>query len=186
MNPGISESKLDHDAGGKVRTALPPGMIGDAEFYGANREYRLTLTRSWAPMPSLTILWIGMNPSTADAQVNDPTITREVNFSKAWAFEKYIKCNVFDYRATHPKDMLAPGVKPFSDRNFDVIRDAANWANQIVLCYGVAPKKLQDAPLHLVNLLRADGRKLWCLGKTNAGHPRHPLYMKTDATLEQF
>ena len=93
-----------HDAGGKVKTKLPAGMYGDALFCGDREEFRPFLRR-WVgqeQFPDRWVCFIGMNPSTASADFNDPTITREWGFTVREGFSAYVKHNVSDYRATHP------------------------------------------------------------------------------------
>lgn len=179
-----------HDPGGKVATALPKDMVGHAEFYGENEEYRLWLDRDWggATIATPFLLWVGMNPSTATAEVNDPTITREINFTKAWGYCAYVKTNVMDFRATNQADLLKPGVNPRSHRNLPTILDYAKRADKIVLCYGVPHKSLQWYGSDTVTELRKQGygSKLFCLGKTLLGHARHPLYLRADTQLEPF
>jgi len=172
-----------HDPGGKVASPLPKGMLGHAEFYGDRDQYRLWLSRVWGK-DSKFVLWVGMNPSTATADVNDPTVTREINFTKDWGYSKYIKCNVMDYRATNQSDLTKPGVAPRSHRNLDTIVSFARDADQIIICYGVLPKSLQMYAQDVVASLQ--GRQLLCLGRTLFGHPRHPLYLRSDTKPEPF
>lgn len=186
----LFESPKKHDPGGKVATALPKDMVGHAEFYGGNDEYRLWLDRMWggATLATPYILWIGMNPSTATAEYNDPTITREINFTRSWGYSAYAKCNVMDFRATKQADLLKPGVEPRSARNLETIIDYARGAEKIILCYGVPHKSLLHYGPETASVLRQRGygAKLFCLGKTLLGNPRHPLYLRADTQLEPF
>jgi hypothetical protein len=185
-------AKPKHDPGGKVETALPAGMRGGAEFYGSEDQYRLSLTRAWesakAEMDTRYILWIGMNPSTARADVNDPTITREINFSKAWGYFKYVKCNVMDYRATNPRQLIDSNEPAQSDRNLGTILRLALRADKIVICYGVLDKRLQHYADEIIERLKEDchGPRLYCMGRTLLGHPRHPLYLSNETQLVPF
>lgn len=167
-----------HDPGGKVRHRLPPGMRGDAILAGANDEYRPQLRR-WVgeAFPVTYILWIGMNPSTADAAYNDPTISREWSFTQRIAGAGYWKCNVSDYRATNPKALLAPGLVLQSEGNRDLILRAARDAKMVVCAWGAVNRALEPLASALLADLRRQGVETWCLGRTAAGHPRHPLYV---------
>ena len=179
-----------HDPGGKVKIAIPDGMSGTAEFYGDREQYRLWLQRCWIKLnePRRTIMFVGMNPSTASYEVNDPTVLREVNFSKAWGFNEYLKTNVMDYRATYPKDLLADGVIPRSDHNIPTILRLAEHADKIVCAWGVVTKKLAHYADETRDRLLVAGhrKKMFCLGRTLMGHPRHPLYLKADTKLEPY
>ena len=75
------------------------------------------------------MLWIGLNPSTADASFDDPTIGREIGFSMSWDCDAMVKCNIADYRATKPEALIAPNVEPCSRINLPMIRDIAKHAD---------------------------------------------------------
>ncbi len=168
-----------HDPGGKVRLKLAEDVSGGAVFSPCGR-YRPLLTRELAG-GSGAILWIGMNPSTAAADVDDPTVRRETDFSRRWGFHRFVKANVMDFRATKPADLLAEGVAPRSDENLSIIRDQAAEAGRIILAFGALHPKLAHFGDEVVAALRADGRGLMCLGLTKAGSPRHPLYLRKDS-----
>jgi hypothetical protein len=148
-----------HDPGGRVRLRLLPGVQGDAEF--SDHEHR-QLMRRWIgdAFPDRYILFIGMNPSTADASVNDPTCARE------WIF--------------------AQREGAVSDANLPSLRRAAAGADRVVLCHGKLNKALAPAGRELVDALRADGVELWCFGTNADGSPKHPLYLRADTPLVRF
>jgi hypothetical protein len=167
-----------HDPKGKVRLKLAGDVTGGAQFSPCGR-YRPLLTRDLTGGEG-TILWIGMNPSTAAANVDDPTVRRETDFSRRWGFRRFVKANVMDFRATHPEDLLDPDLAPRSDENLGIIRAEAAGAARIMLAFGALPPALFRYGAEVVEALRADGRALFCLGLTKAGAPRHPLYMRKD------
>ena len=175
-----------HDPGGKVRLALMPGVQGDATFSFDGR-YR-QLMRRWIgdSFPDRYILFIGMNPSTADAAVNDPTCAREWSFTQREGFQAMVKANVGDYRATDPKMLLAPGVEASSPANLPAIRQVAAGAERVILCHGKLNKALAPAGKALVEALKADGVELWCFGTNADGSPKHPLYLRGDTPLRPF
>ncbi len=172
-----------HDPGGKVRLALMEGVKGDAVFSEDGR-YR-PLMRRWLgdAFPDRCLLFIGMNPSTADATVNDPTCGREWTFTRREGFDAMIKANVGDYRATDPKMLLQPGVEASSPANLPVIRTAAAGAERVILCHGKLNKALAPAGKALVEALTGDGVDLWCFGVNGDGSPKHPLYLRADTPL---
>ena len=175
-----------HDPGGKVRLALMQGVNGDAMF-SADGRYR-PLMRRWLgdAFPDRYLLFIGMNPSTADAEVNDPTCAREWTFTRREGFAGMAKANVGDYRATHPKMLLAPGVVASSSVNLPTIREAARGATRVILCHGKLNRALVPAGQALVAALIADGHDLWCFGTNKDGSPKHPLYLKGDTPLVRW
>ena len=175
-----------HDPGGKVRLALLAGVNGDATFSPDGRYSQLMRRWTGDAFPPRYILFIGMNPSTADATVNDPTCAREWVFARREGFSGMVKANVGDYRATDPKMLLAPGVAAVSSANLPAIRAAAAGADRVVLCHGKLNKALAPAGKELVEALRADGIALWCFGTNGDGSPKHPLYLRADTPLQPF
>lgn len=180
-----------HDPGGKVRTRLPRGMFGWAEFSACGR-YRHLLGRYWgsAPIDSFDYmtnpyaLWIGKNPSTAAARVNDPTITREIDFTRRLGFDCLVKANVMDFRATNPKD-LTPELA-CSAGNLATIVDYAKSAEVVIAAWGTMPDRFMWSVKAVADVLLAANVPLTCLGLTKAGFPRHPLYVRKDAPLQSF
>lgn len=176
-----------HDPGGKVRIKLPPGTVGDARFYGDRDQYRLWLSRHWGEPTAPYALWIGMNPSTADRHVNDPTVGREVTYTKdTLGLTRYVKCNILDIRLTDSKKLKSLGAATRSDLNLPTIVDLAGGAARIIMCYGGLHPSLQGYAKETVEALRHRGHDLWCMGTTKHGHPRHPLYVKTSTPLRLF
>jgi hypothetical protein len=168
-----------------VRWRLGAGMTGGADFSACGR-YRPALWRRWGEEVAPFALWIGMNPSTADALSNDPTIAREIAFTRREGFTTYRKCNAMDYRATKPKDLLAPGVVPCSPDNLPAIARFAAQAALVVVCLGKIQKQLAHHGDAVVTMLRSMGIEPKCLGKNEDGSPRHPLYLAADTKFEPF
>ena len=81
--------------------------MGKSAVFSPDRKYRYTLTREWNNVKPF-ILFIGLNPSTADETKDDPTIRREIGFSHLWGFGGMIKCNIFGFRTTDPKHLTFP------------------------------------------------------------------------------
>jgi len=188
MNDDGTMDLIAHDPGGKTRLALLPGVTGDAEFSECGR-FRYWLSREWGLRQFSDgrepyALFIGMNPSTAEANVDDPTIRREIALTHRLGLERYIKTNVMDYRATSPKMLLAPGVQPCSDANRPTIRRLAERAGTIIICHGRLHKKLRRYGELVLADLR--GRDLWCLGCNDDGSPKHPLYLAADTPLVRY
>jgi hypothetical protein len=182
-----------HNPGGKVRIRLDDSVVGRAFLHGPNDCYRTWLTRVWGRRPSRHeflpahfVLWIGLNPSTADASFNDPTIGREMDFSMAWDHDALVKVNICDYRATKPEGLLADGIVPRSKINLPLIRDIAKQADRIVCAWGAPHRRIVSYAVDVEDSLRRDGHDLWCLGHTKNGGPRHPLYVLGGTPLEKF
>lgn len=156
-------------------------VLSDAVL-SENGVYRYSLTRIWdANAPVL--VWVGLNPSTADATVNDPTIQKEVKFSKAWGYGGLVKVNLFAFRSTDP--VALNGVwDPIGPENPAHIARAIQ-GRSVLACWGASvPEKYQSYALTLGRNLRAL-TATYVLGLTKHGQPRHPLYMRdgTDPVL---
>jgi len=175
-----------HDPGGKVKTALPAGLRGDATFSVCG-QYRQRLRR-WIgdTFPDPHWLLIGMNPSTATADYNDPTITREWGFTVREGYRGFVKVNIGDYRATRPQDLTSDGVVACSPDNLPVILDEAKSADRVVMCFGKVNRALKDAAEKTVAALTARGVDLWCFGLNSDGSPKHPLYLRADTPIVRF
>lgn len=134
--------------------------------------YRYNLTRQWgAGWPA--VCFIGLNPSTADALVDDPTIRRCVNYAKSWGYGKLIMVNLFAFRATEPKDMMA-AADPIGLENDGWVDAAVAEAEITVAAWGKHGKYKGRAE----GMLKRHGPRYLKLNKD--GSPAHPLYLKKD------
>jgi hypothetical protein len=139
------------------------------------RAWRYTLHRVWDDERGLLMV-IGLNPSTADEVQNDPTVTRCVNYARAWGFGGLLMMNAFAYRATFPKDLKAAPDPVGPDNDF-WLRRMAEEARLILAAWGNHGLWL-DRQAKVLSLI---GREVYCLGVTKEGAPRHPLYLRKDA-----
>lgn len=175
-----------HDPGGKVKTALPVGLHGDAVFSECGRYRRILRRWTGEDFPERHILLCGMNPSEASATHNDPTITREWGFTVREGYSAFAKVNISDYRATHPKELMKPGVVPVSPENLSVILGAASKADKVVMCFGKVNRALEGAARETVAALKDAGIPMWCFGTNKDGSPKHPLYLAANTPLVRF
>ncbi|MDF1669327.1 MAG: DUF1643 domain-containing protein [Roseovarius sp.] len=176
-----------HDPGGKVRLKLPDGVIGGATFSDCGR-YRQALTRDWtlaADTPK-SVLFIGMNPSVAGAEVSDPTCHRELMFSRDWGFTRYLKGNMLDWRATSPKDIPPDPALACSGANIPALVDMASEAELVVMAYGKLHARFQPVVRDVFVAIAALGKPLQCLGVNKDGSAKHPLYLRKDTQLRPF
>lgn len=187
MNVVSIELNGKHDPGGKVRLALAGDIESHAVFSDCER-YRVLLSRRWRSETARPgyVLWIGMNPSTADAKFDDPTVKKERKYTNRWGYSHYVKCNVMDYRATKPKMLLEPGVIPCSEENLKAIIEAAKGASLVMLAFGAPHKKLRIYGERVVDELTKLGIPLYCLAHTKDGLPAHPLYQLDSAVPIPF
>ena len=176
-----------HDPGGKVRLKLPDGVIGGATFSRCGR-YRQALTREWTPDGAAprSILFIGMNPSVAAADISDPTCHRELMFARDWGYTRYLKGNMLDWRATSPKDIPVDPDVACSAENIPALIKMAREAETLVLAYGKLHKRFNGIVAEVLNAMQATGKPLMCLGLNQDGSAKHPLYLRKDTLLRQF
>lgn len=143
-------------------------------------RYRYLLTRSWNPDKG-TALFVMLNPSTADAEQDDPTIRRCMGFVESLGFGELEVVNLFAFRATNP-DELSHALDPIGPENDRFIRDAADERADkiIVACGSHGERFIRDRIETVCTLLGKHA--LYCLDFTNGNHPRHPLYCRSIST----
>ena len=134
--------------------------------------YRYLLTRTWdETLP--VCLFIMLNPSTADADVDDPTIRRCMGFARSWRYGGVRVVNLYALRTTDPKGLWEVD-DPVGWRNETMIEKEAAHAGLVVCAWGT--KGLARAQV-VVNLLHRIGVAPTVLRLTKGGHPAHPLYL---------
>lgn len=157
-------------------------MSGTALFSPCER-YRYILTRKWGGMFNRegSCVFIMLNPSTADDQNDDPTIRRCIDFAKRWGHDGLTILNLFALRSTNPAALLgdADPVGPDNDR---YIAEVCRTAGRLVVAWGAHEMAQARGLAVLTNL----GHRASCLGLTQSGAPRHPLYVKADTPLVPF
>jgi hypothetical protein len=137
--------------------------------------YRYTLWRLWDDRPH--VVFIMLNPSTADAQADDPTIRRCMGFARLWGYGGICVVNLFAYRSTDPR-ALATVLDPVGPRNDEQIDSTIGGADLIVAAWGA--HGTIGARSAVVRALVEKHRPLHHLGLTKNGSPRHPLYLRGD------
>jgi hypothetical protein len=136
-------------------------------------EYRWWLSRTWSSLPSLC--WIMLNPSTADAMKDDPTIRKCVRFAIRWGYGGIRIVNLFAFRATDPKQ-LPMAYSPIGKENDEFILLNAKLCRTVVCGWGVHGNLFGRANVVKI-MLAANGIETFCLGTTKLGEPKHPLYL---------
>lgn len=152
-----------------------------AEFSFCKR-WRYSLTRTFEKGAG-TINFIMLNPSTADEDYNDPTVARCERLAIELGFERMVITNLFAYRATDPKAMLADsraGVEVIGGRRNDAaIMHAAAQASKIVCAWGNHGAHLERSR-QVIEMLRPYAERLHYLEINQSGEPKHPLYISGD------
>jgi hypothetical protein len=148
--------------------------------------YRYVLTRQVGP-GERRATFIMLNPSTADALKDDPTIRRCIGFAQRWGCGQLVVLNLFAFRATDPADLkrAAAPVGPENGAWFDrtLVDDLS--VGPVVCGWGVHGAHLgQDVVV--ISWLHQFGVRPLALGVTKDGHPKHPLYVPYSAELVPF
>ncbi len=152
-------------------------MPGAAATFSPCGRYRYDLWRRWDmfnPRPGY-VLFIGLNPSTATATVDDPTIRRCIKFARRWGFSAYCMANLFAWRDTDPRKMKL-AADPVGPENDHRLANLAAGAGLIVCAWGAHGGHRERAG-EVVRNLR--GLSLQCLGTNANGSPKHPLYLSS-------
>ena len=163
--------------------AAPAGDVVRGAVFDRSRRYRYLLTRRWEAQAA-PVLFVLLNPSTADGRQDDPTIRRCMGFARAWGHGALEVANLFAWRATHPAD-LRRAVAPVGPRNDHYLLSAARRAARVVLAWGIHGSLL-GRDQEVLALLERAGRELMCLGLTHGGQPRHVLYLRADTQPAAF
>lgn len=145
--------------------------------FDPDRAYRYLLTRTWSTADPVT--FVLLNPSTADAFTLDPTVRRLIGFAHAWGAGGIILANAFALRATDPGTLYGHP-DPVGPLN-DALLDALPIGVRTVVAWGVHGV-LHERGARVATRLREHGHDLHCFGRTTAGHPRHPLYLRNGTT----
>lgn len=169
-------------------------MVYEPPLAGANispcGKYRWSLWRRFRETGK-KILWLMLNPSTADHVDDDATIRRLIGFSKREGAALMVVCNLFAYRTTYPKE-LKESLKTQDDlpfeTNFAHIQTQIDMADMCIVAWGNGGD-IQDMARKLYGRLRvssADKVRFMCLGVTKSGQPKHPLRLSAKTALVPF
>jgi hypothetical protein len=162
-------------------------LLGTAgAIFSTDKKYRYSLWRDLGGDGQ--VCFIMLNPSTADADVDDPTIRRCIGFTKSWGYGRLVVVNLFGYRSTDPKPIRKYGDAVTGDpHNIGAIVEAATGSKLIVAAWGANAFPNRERPAYVARrITEAGGRALHCLRTTAAGHPNHPLYLPADLTPIPF
>lgn len=147
--------------------------------------YRYQLTRHWEGSNNPLMLTVVMlNPSIADADLDDPTIRRCMGLAKAAGAEGLRVVNLFAFRSTDP-GALATADDPVGPMNDEYILAAARDSVRMVAAWSAHPFAVRRAKV-VDEMLKDAGISLECWGTTKDGHPRHPLYVRNSTQLQSW
>lgn len=160
------------------------GKLGVA-YFSEDRRYRYLLTRRIAD-GFRKILWIMLNPSTANHEKNDMTITKCIGFARAMQASEILVVNLFGLITTDPK-VLVRTADAVGALNEQVVRAAGQDCDKVIVAWGGLPSTL-NAPSHWMRSVIRElyAPKLQCLGRTKEGFPHHPSRIAYATVLENW
>lgn len=138
-----------------------------------DKIYRYTLSRTWDSTKP-TVLFIGLNPSIADENIDDPTITRCINFAKDWGYGTLLMANLFAFRSTYPKEIYLID-DPIGKDNDHYILECVKQSDLIIACWGN-----NGTYMDREKIIKELVPNLYCLQKNKNGTPHHPLRLPRD------
>lgn len=154
--------------------------MGEA-VYSPCMRYRFALTRPLEELGGPVVLFVMLNPSTADHDADDPTVRRATGFARRLGASELIVCNAFAFRSTDPRGLRTVN-DPVGGSNVRMILHRARRADRVVVAWGNHGGDHGRALAHRLG----DLGDLWCLGVTGQGQPKHPLYIRADQPLLRF
>lgn len=149
--------------------------------------YRYELTRTW-DIAGKRCCWIMLNPSTADADLDDPTIRKCMGFAKAWGFGGIRVLNLWAYRTPYPSalvDAAEAGIDVEGPLNAARLVSATPMAELVVAGWGTNGT-WRNKGAKCAQLLAGFGVELRCIGTTKGGQPRHPARPGYDTPLVPY
>lgn len=148
-------------------------MYEKSAIISEDKQYRYELRRIWQPQAGL-VCWVMLNPSTADANIDDPTIRRCMAYGMRWGYYGIIVVNLFALRAADPKELYKSDV-PIGKENYHYIFKASWEAKITITAWGNRGTYLKQDERVLAQLTNSH-----YLALTKNGSPRHPLYLRKD------
>jgi hypothetical protein len=150
-------------------------------------HYRYRLWRRWDARGAVAFLML--NPSTADASTDDPTIRRCMRFARSWGYGSLEVVNLFAWRCSS-RVVLLTVPDPIGPLNDAAIPGVVGAADGVVCAWGAWGQGVDGIARTrarvVMELLRGcvSASRIWCLGTTASGHPRHPLYVPAKTALQ--
>ncbi len=142
-------------------------------YFSKCRDYRYSLSRIWDDTQPY-VVFIGLNPSTADDKDDDQTIKRCIKYAQDWGYGGLYMANLFAYRATKPKDMKGSWEPIGKDNDFWLLK-LSQGADKVIAAWG-NDGDFRNRAKQVLELLP----DMYCLKQNKTGHPAHPSRAETD------
>lgn len=155
-----------------------------------DQAFRYHLWRDWADDlfdPIRSAIFIMLNPSTADALDDDPTIRRCVGFARSWGCNRLDVVNLFAFRSTKPKDLIrsmkTTGLVGDPANDLTICRLLVDQPDAVVVCAWGEHGRLMGRDAEMLAMLRMFDVQPMALRINEGGAPGHPLYVPADTQL---
>lgn len=166
------------------RAGASPPVKKDARLSPCGR-YRYWLTRVWGD-PEDLLVWLMLNPSTASAEKDDPTIRKCIGFAQVHGYGAIAVVNLFSIRETHPKNLVGlPEASLVGPEDELWLRHWLPHAT-VVCAWGQHAALKRPIARRVATLKPLLPRGTWCLGRCSDGSPKHPLMPSYDTRLEAW
>ncbi len=156
-----------------TRAHLKGDAASTAVYSDCNR-YRYSLERIWDAAEK-RVMFVMLNPSKATEVQNDPTVERCEQRARRLGYGGFCVTNIFAWRATDPRDMRA-AADPVGSENDKILIERTRESCHIIAAWGTHGAHLGRGAV-VAEMLQAQGKPLFHLGLSKAGHPKHPLYL---------
>lgn len=148
-------------------------MENNGAQFSEDGKYRFSLWRIWDDTKPL-VMFIGLNPSTANQTEDDPTIRRVKRFAKDWGYGGVFMMNCFAFVSTDPK-LLEHGL--YDQRNNSYLEATAFKCKEVIFAWGNFDIVRTSGRFKELVQMFPDAK---VLQKNKNGSPKHPLYIKAD------
>lgn len=146
------------------------------------RSYRFLLWRFWDERPRM--LFVGLNPSTANELNNDPTIRRLSDFAESWGYGGLYACNLYAYISSLPE--VLDRAEAFHKANYPAIKMASGLSVLTVAGWGDGIKHAPNGRIIAEYVRKEYLESPMCFGLTQSGNPKHPLYLPKGSELMEY
>lgn len=151
------------------------------------RTWRYALWRDTGALGAEgTVLFVGLNPSTADEDRDDPTIRRCIHFARDWGYARMVMANAYAFRATEPS-RLALADDPVGPENDAWLQELSGGSEERIVAWGASPHLTAEREAEVLKVLTYNGTwSVNCLRQTKDRRPSHPLYLPASTRPRPF
>lgn len=150
--------------------------------------FRYRLERRTSASGTRVLGVVMVNPSTADAREDDPTIRKVRGFATRLGYSRFVVANLFAFRATNVRD-LGNALDPIGPDNDAHIEAVLRECDEVLAAWGPLaklPRELRRRWLAVGAMAQDVGKPLLCLGTALDGQPRHPLMLSYETPVEEW